>query len=134
MNPVQPLQQGKNVLLNQRPGNVPDVRGGVMSWFRPMILSYVRKETVNLVLVETCCEVQTSGFITPKGRPLDIKSTGQRRWDAKTLFTLPVVVLSPDDIVTVVNLVKGNISYRVMNIQDWSEAGYVAYDLLEDYS
>ncbi len=134
MNPVQPIQNAKDTLLNERPGTVPDVRGGVLNYFRPLILSVVEKETINLQLVENVTEFETSGYLAPAKQSLTMKPEGQRKWNAKTLFTLPVVVLAPDSIVTVINLKAGNTSYRVLGKQDFSENGYVCYDLTEDYS
>lgn len=134
MNPTQPIQNAKDTLLNEKPGTLPDVRGGILNYFKPMLLIRVEKRTVNMELVEVQTEYNTSGMIQPKGRPLQMKPEGQRRWDGQVLYTLPVVVLEPDEIVTVVKLRAGNTSYRVMGKRDWSESGYVEYDLLEDYS
>lgn len=134
MNPVQPLQNGKDTLLNEKPGTVPDVRGGILGYFRPLVLARVEKRVVNLELVEVLTEFETSGFLQPKTRNLSMKPEGQRLWNVKTLYTLPVVVLEPDEIVTVVNLRAGNTSYRVLGKRDWSESGYVEYDLTEDYT
>jgi hypothetical protein len=134
MNPVQPIQNAKDTLLNQRPGTVPDVRGGILDYFRPLILTRVTKTVVNLVLVEDEEQIETSGMIQPAKQRLTMKPEGQRKWNLKTLYTLPVVVLNPDEIVTIVDLVAGNTSYRVMGKRDWSESGYVEYDLEQDYS
>ena len=134
MNPTQPIKNARDTLLSQRPGTMPDVSGGILNYFKPLELSIVTKTTVNMQLVETSVTIQTSGMIQPKKQRLQMKDTGQRKWNVKTLWTLPVVELTPDDIVTIVNIVTGNTSYRVLAKEDWSEAGFVTYDLEEDYS
>lgn len=134
MNPFQPLKNAKNTLLSQRPGTVPDVSGGVLNWFRPLVFCKITKATINSQLVETEDRIETVGFLTPGKRNLQMKPEGQRKWNVWTLFTVPNVVLRVDDRIVIVNLVKGDTPYRVLGKQDYSESGYIAYDLVEDYN
>ncbi len=133
MNPFQPLKNACNMLLSQRPGTTPDVSGGINNYFRPLIFSRIRKETINSQLVEMQQQIETVGFLTPGGRKLEMKSEGQRLWNRWTLFTIPSVDLAIDDRVTILNLTGRNTYYRVMANQDFSDSGYIAYDLIEDY-
>ncbi len=133
MNPFQPLKNARKTLLSQRPGTVPDVSGGINNYFRPLIFQKITKETVNGQLVETQNQVETVGFLTPGKRNLRMETFGQRKWNVWTLFTIPNVVLKLDDRIVIVNLVKGDTPYRVLGKQDFSESGYIAYDLVEDY-
>lgn len=133
MNPFQPLKNAKNTLLSQRPGTTPDVTGGINNYFRPLVFQRIRKETVNAQLIETVTTVQTVGFMTPGKRTLDMKTEGQRKWNKWALYTIPSFELNMDDRVVIVNLKKGDTPYRVMGKTDYSDSGYILYDLVEDY-
>lgn len=134
MNPTQPIQNAKNVLLSESSGTLPNVAGGILNYFKPLTLIRVRKETINMQVAETREEIESSGFITPAKQSLSMKPEGQRIWKGWTLFLPLAVDLVPDDVVTIVNLVQGNTSYRVLGKNDYSQMGYVSYDLAQDYS
>ncbi len=134
MNPVKPIQNACDVPLNQAMGGMPDVSGGILNYFRPIVLVRVTKNNVRLQLVETQERIESSGVVFPAKRRLDMKPEGQRKWNVKTLFTLPTVKLTEDDIVSIQESTGRTTSYRVMGDGDWSQAGYVTYDLTEDYT
>lgn len=133
MNPFQPLKIAGRTLLNQRSGTMPDVTGAINNWFKPIVIGQIKKETINAQLVETVTEIQTVGMLTPGKRVLEMKPEGQRRWANWQLFVIPSCELKVDDRITIVSLKKGDTPYRVMSKQDFSDSGYIAYDLVEDY-
>lgn len=130
-----PIQNAKNVLLNQNPGSLPDVSGALLEWFQPLIFTKITKETVNFQLRETQTEVNTFGVIQPlSGRNLQMKPEGQRKWDWQQLHAAIGTPLAVDDIVVSVNLKDGNTPYRIMSKKDYSAYGYIVYELQEDYT
>ena len=69
------------------------------------------------------------GFIQPFGpRELKIKPEGERAWNWQMLHTTPDVALKDDEEFTI----KG-LRYRVMSERNFSDYGYIAYELVQDY-
>lgn len=109
---------------------LPDLRSAVTGWFRPLILVQVVKSVVNGEIVEARKELRCSGMIQPFGpRELKIKPEGQRAWNWQMLHTTPDVALKDDEEFTI----KGT-RYRVMSQQNWSDYGYILYELVQDYT
>lgn len=109
---------------------LPSLMAAVTTWFRPLVLGRVRKTVVDFEIKEYIHEVTCRGVIQPHGpRELKLKPEGQRSWNWQMLHTTPDVNLDTDEEFKI----KGT-PYRVMSKQDWSEYGYVQYELVQDYT
>lgn len=108
---------------------LPSVQTTITGWFRSLILVRVVKTVLNFETKETRQEVNCMGVIQPFGpRELKMKPEGQRAWNWQMLHTTPDVALKDDEEFTI----KGT-RYRVMSQQNWSEYGYIIYELVQDY-
>ncbi len=108
---------------------LPSMRETLTGWFRPLILTRVTKSVVDLEVSEVRIEQNCMGVIQPFGpRELKIKPEGERAWNWQMLHTTPDVALKDDEEFTI----KGT-RYRVMSQKNFSEYGYIAYELVQDY-
>lgn len=108
---------------------LPSMRETLTGWFRPMILTRVVKKVVDFEMSETREERNCMGVIQPFGpRELKIKPEGERSWNWQMLHTTPDVALRNDEEFTI----RGT-RYRVMSQKNWTEYGYIAYELVQDY-
>ncbi len=108
---------------------LPSMRETLTGWFRPLILTRVTKKVVDFEVSETRVEVNCMGVIQPFGpRELKIKPEGERSWNWQMLHTTPDVALKNDEEFTI----RGT-RYRVMSQKNWTEYGYIAYELVQDY-
>ena len=109
---------------------LPSVRSTLTGWFRPLVLGRVTKQVINHEVVESFRDLRCSGVIQPHGpRELRLKPEGQRQWNWQMLHTTPDVNLQDDERFKI----KG-VPFRVMSKQDWSEYGYVTYELIQDFT
>lgn len=128
--PTQPIGNAKDVPLQQNPGTLPNMADTLANWFQLLMFEKVIKSVVNFQLVETTVPMQFQGFVvTEPKRTLKMSANGQRKWRVKTVYAWPTLQLSPDDIVK-----YENIQYRVGATLDFKQYGYIAYELLEDYT
>ena len=110
--------------------SLPTVRTTITSWFRPIVLGRITKTVVDFEVRETIRELRCMGVIQPFGPAhLRLKPEGQRSWEWKMLHTTPDVHLENDERFKI----KG-VPYRVMSNQDFSDYGYRAYELVQDYT
>jgi hypothetical protein len=110
--------------------SLPTVRTTITSWFRPIVLGKITKSIVDFEIREAIKELRCMGVIQPFApAQLRLKPEGQRSWQWKMLHTTPDVHLENDERFKI----KG-IPYRVMSHQDYSDYGYRAYELVEDYT
>lgn len=132
---VQPVINAKDVPLSNNPGSLPTVYESLLQWFQPLTFVRIVKSVVDSQLVETRTAIVTQGVIqSANSRNLEIKPIGQRKWIWKTLHALPGLLLEPDDIIIQTNILTGDIEYRVMAQNDYTEYGYVSYNLVQNYS
>lgn len=110
--------------------DLPDLSIGVQMFFQNIKIDIVRKINVDGYLKEKKICILTQGVrqtMTPA--QLSMKPEGQRTWRWSKLHTLPDPRLFLDDIANI----RG-IKYRVMSMENQSEYGFVAYDIVEDYT
>jgi len=109
--------------------SLPTVRTTITGWFRPLVVGRVTKTVVNFEVKELFRETSCLGVIQPFGpSQLRIKPEGQRSWEWKMLHTTPDIHLENDERFTI-----AGVPYRVMKNQDFSEYGYMQYELVQDY-
>lgn len=124
------IANGKNTPLNQKTGTVPDVGGGLLDWFQPMVFTRVVKTVTGFQVQETATPVNFRGVIQPfTDRQLLLKPEGQRSWTWLWLHADPVLTLDTDEVVT-----YNGVQTRVMARKDYTLYGYVEYQLVQDYS
>lgn len=72
----------------------------------------------------------TQGVICPlKEQRIASKPEGQRAWIWKMMHCLPNLQLNLNDII----IDKDQVKYRVLGRSDYSQAGYMYYELVQDY-
>ena len=124
---------------NERPANaigyLPNMRDALANWLRPMVATPVTKvgpspETGFLVVEENLAPIPFVGCMLPyPSRELKMFPEKQRAWKWWKMFTTSDLHLKDDD-----EAVIDNIKYRVMKNQDFLQAGYYQYSLVESYS
>ncbi len=124
------IKNGKNTLLNQSSGTVPDVSGALLNWFQKMTFTIISKSIVNFKNVEVSTESSFRGVIQPfTPQQLKILQEGQRAWKWHKIHADPSLSLKPDDKVVYLSQ-----TYRVMSKTDYTIYGYIEYDVIEDYA
>lgn len=108
---------------------VPQMRQTVIGWFRAIVLTKIVKKQVDFRTVEVEEPINARGVIQPmSSKRLEMKPEGQRAFEWLTLHATPDLVLQPDDVVMIRNR-----KFRVEGAQDFSEYGYVFYELVNAY-
>jgi hypothetical protein len=124
------IANGKNVPLNVKTGTVPDVSGGMKDTFQPMVFEKVVKTVVGFSVHETAVPTNFMGNWQPlTPRQLALKPEGQRAWSWFLLFADPVLTLQVDEVVNWLGK-----QTRVMSRKDYGLYGYVAYELVQDWT
>lgn len=129
------IANGCNVPINVRTGRIPDVSGGLTSWFQPMIFTKIVKATVAFQLIETATNINFWGVLQPlNGRELAIKPEGERRWNWVSVYAQDdsfgsLLSLQPDEVISYLGT-----QYRVMSSKNYSNYGFSYLELVEDYT
>lgn len=124
------FRNAKDIPLNTNPGTLPNVSAALTQWQQPMKIYKIVKTIVNFKVVETPTVINFSGVVQA-GTPEQLiqKPEGQRSWRWSSIWILPGVDVSVDDIIE--SLGK---KYRVMSKTDWVQYGYVALEVSEDWT
>ena len=123
------IPSAANMSVQDAANPLPSMRSTIMGWFRPLILVQVVKTVADFETREVRKELGCLGVIQPFGpRELKIKSEGQRAWNWQLLHTTPDVALRDDEEFTI----RG-VRYRVMSQRNYSDYGYITYELVQDY-
>jgi len=108
---------------------LPQMGQAVAAWMQPLEFTLVGKEIVDHLVVETYISKRSFGVRAPlRPQELALKPEGQRAWRWEQIHALPGLGLAIDDIV-----VFSDTRYRVMSKQNFSEYGYVLYDICEAF-
>ncbi len=109
---------------------LPSLRSTLVGWFRPIVLGRVTTNLVDGEALRVVREQTCRGMVQPFGpRELKLKPEGERSWNWQMLHTDPSVSLKDGEEFSV----KG-VKYRVMSQKNYSEYGYVMYELVQDYA
>lgn len=120
---------GKDTPITNSFNTLPNVSEALPGWFQDMTFDLVTKSLVNYEVVEVLTTISTKGVRQPmSAQSISIKPEGQRAWKWETLHCLPNVKLNVDDIV-----IFDNVKYRVMHRWNWSEYGYLEYEICQAY-
>jgi hypothetical protein len=124
-----PIKNASSVLLTQNPGTLPSVQDAMLDWFQNLTFTRIVKTTINFNVVETPTSYSFQGVRQPfTAQQLVMKPEGQRQWKWETIHAFPNLVLNPDEIIGFAGQ-----NYRVMRKSDFSEYGYVLYEIVQDY-
>jgi hypothetical protein len=108
---------------------LPSMSGTVEGWFQNLVIGLITSAVVAGRVQETTTDLTTRGVIQPlSARQIEIKPEGERQWKWYMLHCQPSLRLRNDDTVVI-----GCDRYRVMSYFDYSQYGYVQYELVRDY-
>lgn len=111
-------------------GSVPNMSGTLGGWTQRMVFNIITKETINFEIVETTRNVSFDGVWQPMGpKQLQIKPTEQRAWPWFIVHSTTDLNLKIDDMIF-----YRNQGYRVMELTNYLEYGYMEYHLVSDSS
>ncbi len=112
-------------------GTVPNLFDGIRDWMQNMQFGKItRTNQINGLAKEITTPVNFQGFIQPlKFRELLLKPEGQRAWSWYDLYADCSLVLEVDDIV-----IWNSKQTRVMARKDWTQQGFVNYQLVQDWN
>lgn len=109
---------------------LPSMHGTITGWFRTLVLGRVTKTVVDFETKEVFRELRCMGVVQPHGpRELRLKPEGQRQWNWQMLHTTRDVNLQNDE-----RFSLRGVPFRVMSKQDYSDYGYVTYELIQDFT
>jgi len=115
---------------DKRAGPLPQVGGVLGGWQNRASLKKVTETIVDFEVAKTTVDFIFEGVFQPmSSRELFHKPEGERNWKWYSLWVKPGLNIKNGDII---EDFKG-LKFRVVKSRDWSQAGYVQYDLLEDY-
>lgn len=112
----------------QYPG-LPNMGDALLGLFQPLELAKVETRIENAVAVEVIRPLPAQGVVQPmSARQLALKPEGERTWKWKLIHCAPGLVLAPNDVIQY----KAE-RYRVNGQWDFSEYGYLLYEVVNDF-
>lgn len=115
--------------ISDMPATLPSMRSTILGWFRPIVLGRVISRIEEGEVKQTVKELRCLGTIQPFGaRDLKLKKEGERNWNWQMLHTTPEVSLQDGEEFRI----RG-VPFRVMGQRNFSEYGYITYELVQDY-
>ncbi|NCX93983.1 MAG: hypothetical protein EBX40_04840 [Gammaproteobacteria bacterium] len=114
------------------PQGLPNVGNVIMAWAKLTSVYVVCKRQQDFKTVESYIERTVRAMLQPKNQPLNIMEQGQRKWSEKTLYAEVSLLLKPDDVI-IFGCQSGK-RFRVIDVVDWSDYGYMEYSLRSDYT
>lgn len=120
--------------LNQTAAGVPDVSGGILNYFKPIVLIQVVTAVVRFQADTTLIRIWSQGMVQSfTGRQLALKPEGERAWLWNTIYTLPGVELAAGDQVEVPASPAPR-NFRIMKKTGDADYGYLQYEAVENYT
>ena len=115
---------------DKRVGPLPQMGGILPAWQNTMKLKKVTETIVDFESVKTTVDFVFEGVFQPMpAREISHKPEGERNWKWWSLWVRPGMSIKNGDIIEDFNGLK----FKVEKNTDWSQAGYIKYDLVEDY-
>lgn len=110
-------------------GGLPNMSATLTGWFQTLTFTKITTQIIDHQAKETEEPIITSGVRQPfSPQQLKILPQGQRAWKWEMIHAVPSLVLEVDDII-----VFGGNRYRVMERLDYTEYGYVQYNICQGY-
>ena len=124
------IKNGKDTLLSNNSGTLPNMSSSLSDWFQPMVFVGIDKTVVNHLIREERVNINFRGIWQPMTeRKIALKPEGQRSWRWFTCHSSVDLVLNTDEVICYLNK-----NYRVMGVLDYRLYGFVEYHLVEDYT
>jgi hypothetical protein len=109
--------------------NLPNLSNPIKKWFQNIEFGFITKSIVDFEAVETIIKKSFVGVVQNlDSKQLQVKPEAQRSWSWKMIHCLPDLVLDVDEKIEY----EGE-TYRVMNIRDFKEYGYLEYHIVRDF-
>lgn len=112
-------------------GWFPNLNSAVMAWATPTDVFIIGKRIVDYKTIESMYQKNVKLFRVPSGQQLDMKREGQRAWNNETVYADVSLDLNVDDIIIFQD--PSCKKYRIMNKTDWSQFGFIEYQITSDY-
>ena len=109
---------------------VPNMRGAIINWFRPLQAERITTTIVDGLAKEIRRPFNTAGVFNPmKPREVLLKPEGDRTFRWFVLYVGREIELKPNDVV-----IRKGVPYRVMGPLPIEDYGIKRYELTEDYN
>lgn len=125
------FKNGSDTPINAGSPTLPNMASALNNWLINMIFGIVGK-VVNSTfeVTETETDIEFKGVWQPfTSQQLMLKPEGQRAWKWFTVHALVQLKLEPDMVVKYLAQ-----QYRVMEVRNYMEYGYMEYHLVQDYT
>jgi hypothetical protein len=127
--PLPPSAASKPLSLGGA-GALPFVGDAMQGWWQPMTFELIGKTILDHAVIETKTRINFRGVRQPLSpQQLAIKPEGQRAWKWQMIHAEPSLQLKNDDVIY-----YNGVRYRVMNRSDYTEYGYMYYEIVQDYA
>lgn len=124
------IVNGKDLPFGQSSAGLPDVSQAIRQVFQPVTIGIISSTQVKGYTQTVVQEyINTKGVRIQTPNNLVITKTGERIWDSVEVYFLNDVNLKADDL-----FLFGNIQYRVLVVEEWSEYGFNKYAVRQDYT
>lgn len=125
-----PIRSAADYPLSDTPGNLPQMADVIQEWLQPIKAMRVSKsQNQSFQTVEGGEPINFQGVLVPlDARKLEIKTEGERDWEAFSLWCPNSVRFENDDVVWI-----SNRRYRILYQRDYSRYGFFEYHVLQDY-
>ena len=123
------IKNAKDKKVYELDNALPDMSEAVMDFLQPIVLKKINKQQVNGYTQEIEIPIQTSAVVIPMSGDMAIKMEGERTWRWSTMYCLSDLIFATDDVI-----LYRHTRYRIMHRMDYSQYGYVSYEMIEDYT
>ena len=124
------IQNGKDLDFGQSASGLPDVSGGILALFQPVQIGIIQTTQINGYTQTVINEyVPVRGVRVQNSNRLVMSKTGERIWDSVDIYFTREVQLVADDL-----FLFGDIQYRVLVTDEWTEYGFNHYSVVQDYT
>lgn len=111
---------------------LPNVSSALSAWGQDLAFIVVARRQEDYLTVEEKMLYRGRGVRVPfKPQALSQRPIGERAWKWETIFAVPTITINPGD---EIEFGEGQTRYRVMEKRDWSEYGYVEYDICQGFT
>jgi hypothetical protein len=110
----------------------PNMKSAVMHWASRTTVFVVCKSLSDYEVKESFNQLSAIMLRIPTGQDLMMKPEGQRAWNGETLYADTSLQLGVDDIIIFDDI--NSTRYRVVSKTDYSNYGFIEYNILSDYT
>lgn len=113
------------------PKNKPNLNACALTWAEETRVFLASKYQDEYETKIRFIELKGKVFRSPSGQALEMKNTGQRSFNNEKIITDTRINLNIDAVIYFEN--NDEKQFRVINKFDWSEFGFIEYDIVSDY-